>query len=477
MRLTFWGAAQQVTGSMFLLELEDDYKILIDCGLDMDRHRKREEKNAPPASHRLFPFEASQINILLLTHAHLDHSGNIPNLFKEGFEGQIVCTSATSALSDILLSDSASLNYRKLKKYSNPKKRKAKDKYPVNQTDELYLQKQVDEALENFFPLNFLQRFRLKQGVYVTFIPTGHLLGAANVLIEAQEGDQKKSILFSGDIGRANYPLLQDPHTVPQVDYVVCESTYGARLHTADSSPEEEILRIVKEACVDMPGRLIIPAFSVGRTQALLYTLHKLAAAGKLPAIKIFSDSPLAFKSTKIYNKFIQQLNEEAQAFYKEHHTLFDFDNLIYVENMRESKAISNHKEPCIIISASGMVQGGRIEEHIKANISNPYATILMIGYATEGTLGYDLLHGKKMLKIARRQLEVAANIRSTDVFSGHGDQNDLLKFMHYQSPEKLKKTFIVHGEVSSMQIFQAKLHELGYKNVEIPAKGASFEL
>jgi len=476
MKLTFWGAARQITGSMYLLEL-DDYKILIDCGLDMQKERQKESKEDThkPYKNSLFPFEASLINVVILTHAHIDHSGNLPNLVREGFEGQIICTSATYTLTRLLLHDSAMLHQRRLKRLSGKNARKKPENHP--DVSSWYLPKHVEDTEEYFFPLQFNRRFQIIKELRLTLIPAGHLLGAANVFLEIEEEGQIKKILFSGDIGRKNYPLLQNPQKPPQADYLLCETTYGSRLHKTQGTAEEEVLNIIQQACVDIPGRLIIPAFSVGRTQALLYVLHKLSIQKRLPPIKIFSDSPLAYQSTKAYETYLSLLNDEANSFYAEHKSLFDFDNLIYVEDLKTSKLISNHNEPCIIISASGMIQGGRVEHHIKNNIQNPYATILLIGFAAEGTIGHQLLHGDKTIEIGEKKLAVLANIRCIDIFSGHGDQKDLLEFVEYQDSQQLKQTFLVHGEEDSMEIFKEILEKRNYPKVTIPRIGESFDL
>ncbi|MCS6795761.1 MAG: MBL fold metallo-hydrolase [Raineya sp.] len=470
MKLTFWGATKQVTGSMYLLEI-DDYKLLIDCGLDFEKPKEASTESQYYQS--LFPFEPSLINAVVLTHAHIDHSGNLPNLVREGFEGQIIATSATQKLTYLLLHDSATLYQKKIKK--NHKK---SIQYGSNlPQSEWFLPKHVEDTDEHFFPLQFNRRFAITKDIYVTLIPTGHLLGAANVFIEARENGIWKKILFSGDIGRKNYPLLPDPETPPQADYLICETTYGNRLHQQHLPPEEELFQIIQQTCVEIPGRLIIPAFSVGRTQALLYTLHKLSVQKRLPPIKIFSDSPLAHQSTKTYEHYLSLLNAEAQAFYAEHKSLFDFENLIFVEDLRTSKQISNYSEPCIIISSSGMVQGGRIEHHVRANIQNPYATILLVGFAAEGTLGHKLLYGDKTLEIGEKKLPVYANICSIDTFSGHGDQKDLLDFVKTQDSQKLQKIFLIHGEEQSMIDFKNFLAQNGYPQAVIPSKGDSFEL
>lgn len=471
MKLTFWGATRQVTGSMFLLET-DDYRLLIDCGLDFEKD-KDNNTTETDCYRRLFPFEASLINTVILTHAHIDHSGNLPNLIREGFEGQIIATLPTQKLTYLLLQDSATLYQRKIKSAQ----KKASQYTTVASNPQWYLPKHVEITDEHFFPLQFNRRFAITKDIYVTLIPTGHLLGAANVFLEIRENGVWKKILFSGDIGRKNYPLLPDPQIPPQADFLVCETTYGNRLHQRNLPPEEELFRIIQKTCVDIPGRLIIPAFSVGRTQALLYVLHKLSVQKRLPPIKIFSDSPLAYQSTKTYESYLHLLNQEAQDFYKVHKSLFDFENLVYVEDLRTSKQISNYYEPCIIISSSGMVQGGRVEHHVKANIQNPYATILLVGFAVEGTLGYKLLHGDKTIEIGEKKLPIYANICSIDAFSGHGDQNDLFNFVKSQNVQVLKQIFLVHGEEQSMIDFKIFLEQSGYSQVTIPNRGDTFEL
>ena len=474
MKLTFWGAAQQVTGSMFLLE-SDDYRILIDCGSDFDldeigRKTRYDEQKS------VFPFDASLINTVLLTHAHIDHSGNIPNLFKEGFEGRVVCTEPTLALTSLLLKDAANLHQKRLNSRNGPNgKKKSKKKKEVPK--DYFVEKNVIEALENFVPVAFGQRYRIADHVAITFYVAGHLLGAAHIVVEITENGEKKRICFSGDIGRSNYPLLTDPQEVPNVDYIVCETTYGNRLHENTESPSVALADVIKRTCIDIPGRLIIPSFSVGRTQALLYTLNKIYADHAFPNLKVFSDSLLAYSSTKVYQRHVRLLNKEARTFQDDNDMLFDFDNLIYLESSDASKAISNYNEPCIIISSSGMVQGGRVEHHVEANIGNPYATILMVGYASEGTLGWRLLNGQDTISIKGKQLPVLANIEKIDVFSGHGDQNDLIRFVKMQDPETLKGVFLVHGEQQSMADFQDKIQQLGYKTVEIPLRGRTYEL
>ncbi|MFN4147645.1 MAG: MBL fold metallo-hydrolase RNA specificity domain-containing protein, partial [Runella sp.] len=447
-----------------------------DCGFDFE---SRERKNTEVISAgTLFPFEASMLNLVLLTHAHLDHIGHVPNLYREGYEGQVLCTEATLALSTILLKDAAMLNQKRLNDLNaadaqGRRKKGKKKKLPKD----LYLEKQVHEALENFVPLAFNRRFKVADHCFVTFIPAGHLLGAAHIVIETWENGQKKTIAFSGDVGRQNYPLLISPSPLPPIDYLVCETTYGNRLHENGLSPKVVLADVIKRTCIDLPGRLIIPSFSVGRTQALLYTLNQLYNDHDLPAIKVFADSPLALESTRVYQRNVRMLNREAREFNEDNESLFDFENLIYLESTDASRAVSNHTEPCIIISSSGMVQGGRVEYHVAQNISNPYCTILIIGYCAEGTLVWRLLNGQSTIRIRGKEEQVLAKIEKIDVFSGHGDADDLLNFVKQHTPDQLKQVFLVHGELPSMEAFKNTLANAGYDNVTIPAKGQTFEL
>ena len=474
MKLQFLGAAKQVTGSMYLLELEDGYKILIDCGTDMEREIDFE---TPIINKSFFPFDASLINLVVLTHAHIDHSGNIPMLFREGYEGQVLCTPPTADLTELLLFDSANLHLRRLKAAQGESNKKHKQMDRLLRKGDMYLQKDVENSLENFVTLQFNKKFTIKPGLEITFFPAGHLLGAAHLYFSITEGDEIKTLGFSGDIGRNNYPLHIDPQILPPVDYLICESTYGNRIHEDKVSPMDAMEAIIKETCIDKPGRLVIPAFSVGRTQAVLYTLNRLIEERNFPAIRVFTDSPMGRSSTKIYAKYLSYLNPEARSFQKEYDELFDFDNLVYLQSEKESNAIQNYHEPCVIISSSGMITGGRVEKHIADNISNSYATILLIGYSAEGTLGRQLLAGSETIKVKDREYKVNARIRKIDVFSGHADQLGLLSFIKNQQIDKLKKVFLTHGEEESMLEFRHEIQKIGFKEVILPAKNEPYLL
>ncbi len=474
MKLQFLGAAKQVTGSMYLLELEDGYKILIDCGTDMEREIDFE---TPIINKSFFPFDASLINLVVLTHAHIDHSGNIPMLFREGYEGQVLCTPPTADLTELLLFDSANLHLRRLKAAQGESNKKHKQMDRLLRKGDLYLQKDVENSLENFVTLQFNKKFTIKPGLEITFFPAGHLLGAAHLYFSITEGDAIKTLGFSGDLGRNNYPLHIDPQILPPVDYLICESTYGNRIHEDKVSPMDAMEDIIRETCIDKPGRLVIPAFSVGRTQAVLYTLNRLIEERNFPAIRVFTDSPMGRSSTKIYAKYLSYLNPEARAFQKEYDELFDFDNLVYLQSEKESNAIQNYHQPCVIISSSGMITGGRVEKHIADNISNSYATILLIGYSAEGTLGRQLLAGSETIKVKDREYKVNARIRKIDVFSGHADQLGLLSFIKNQQIDKLKKVFLTHGEEESMLEFSQEIQKLGFNEVILPAKNETYLL
>lgn len=474
MKLQFLGAAKQVTGSMYLLELEDGYKILIDCGTDMEREIDFE---TPIVNKSFFPFDASLINLVVLTHAHIDHSGNIPMLFREGYEGQVLCTPPTADLTELLLFDSANLHLRRLKAAQGESNKKHKQMDRLLRKGDMYLQKDVENSLENFVTLQFNKKFTIKPGLEITFFPAGHLLGAAHLYFSITEGEEIKTIGFSGDIGRNNYPLHIDPQILPPVDYLVSESTYGNRIHEDKVSPMDAMEEIIRETCIDKPGRLVIPAFSVGRTQAVLYTLNRLIEERNFPAIRVFTDSPMGRSSTKIYAKYLSYLNPEARSFQKEYDELFDFDNLVYLQSEKESNAIQNYHEPCVIISSSGMITGGRVEKHIADNISNSYATILLIGYSAEGTLGRQLMAGSETIKVKDREYKVNARIRKIDVFSGHADQLGLLSFMKNQQIDKLKKVFLTHGEEESMLEFSQEIQKLGFNEVILPSKNETYLL
>jgi metallo-beta-lactamase family protein len=463
MKLTIHGAARQVTGSMHMLEV-GQYKILIDCGLDYEKDRSIQ-------SNEDFPFNPGEIDIVILTHAHIDHSGNLPTLVRLGFNGQILCTPPTADLTELLLLDSVSIFMHKAQK----KGRHGKGKFNTN-SQPLYLQKHVMDTVERFITIGFSRPFRINGDIELTFIPVGHLLGAGAAVLKINDNGTEKTIAFTGDIGRKNYPVLNDPEQLPPVDYIVSESTYGGRYHTKGKSVEETLVEVIEKCCIKEQGRLIIPAFSIGRTQSLVFSLNKIFSSGLLPAVKIFVDSPMATRATGIFRKYHSLVNQEAQDFYRSQGDEFEFDNLTYVETLKDSRQVSNYYEPCVIISSAGMLEGGRIQDHLFYNIQNYYCTILFIGYCAKGTLGHRLLRGDSIVHIKDRDLAVYATIKQTDVLSAHGDHDDLMNTVKHHDKSKLKSVFLVHGETESMQALADGLEFEGYK-VVIPEKGLSYEL
>jgi metallo-beta-lactamase family protein len=463
MKLTIYGAARQVTGSMHLLQVAQ-FKILIDCGLDYEKDRSIQANED-------FPFNPADIDLVVLTHAHIDHSGNLPTLIRLGFAGQILCTPPTADLTELLLLDSVNIFMRKAGK-SN---RRGKGKFNTG-AQPLYLQKHVMDTVEQFVTIGFNRPFRINGNIELTFIPVGHLLGAAAAVFKLNDHGKEKTIAFTGDIGRKNYPVLDDPQQLPPVDYLITESTYGGRYHTKGKSVEETLVEVIEKCCIKEQGRLIIPAFSIGRTQSLVYSLNKIFSSGLLPAVKVFVDSPLASRSTEVFRKYHNLVNQEAQDFYQKSGDEFEFDNLTYVETLKDSRQVSNYFEPCIIISSAGMLDGGRIQDHLFYNIQNYYCTILFIGYCAKGTLGHRLLRGDPIVHIKDRELAVYATIKQTDVLSAHGDHEDLVNTVRQTDKAKLKNVFLVHGEINSMQALADALIEDGY-TVTIPEKGLVYEL
>ncbi|GAL84635.1 metallo-beta-lactamase [Sporocytophaga myxococcoides] len=462
--ITFYGGAKQVTGSMYLLELENKYKVLIDCGKDLEN-----------PGVEIFDFNPSDLDLVLLTHAHYDHCGNIPLLFKSGYKGQVLCSSPTIALTELVLKDSASILDFKVEKKKSFGKTIFKHK-TERQNESGYSKGEVEKCLDRFISISFNTKFVINDNLSVTLVPAGHLLGAASAVFEYKEAGMIKRIAFSGDLGRRSSPLLNDPIPLPHVDFLICESTYGGRVHEGKDMPETLLEKIIYECCVEKRGRLIVPAFSIGRTQTFLYLLNKLSKEGKLPTLKVFADSPMAKRTTKVYDDYLDQLNDEAKDFYKVNNSLFDFDNLIQIETEKESKSLANFMEPCIIIASSGMITGGRIKSHVRSNLRNAYSTILFIGYCAEGTIGHKLINGAKSVRMNKKEIPVHAKIARTDIFSGHADADDLLNFVKYQPKDLLKKVFLVHGDLGNMEAFDKRLSSEGYK-VEIPERGQTYIL
>jgi metallo-beta-lactamase family protein len=467
MKLTFWGAARQVTGSMHMLTLDNGYKILVDCGMNYEQKKALHEEAFD------FGFNPGDIDLVILTHAHIDHSGNIPTIVNRGYKGQIICTAPTAELSRHLLFDSANIQLNEYKYFYNraPKHRKHKVPRPI------YLEREVAVAMDRVVTLPFNRRFNVREDVSIELIEAGHLLGAASVVVEYTHNSKVSRVGFSGDLGRDHAELIRTPVPMKELDYLISETTYGGRKHTSSALAEEELMKHIEETLIKVPGRLIIPAFSVGRTQSIVHVLCRLAKKGLLPPVKVYVDSPLAIKSTHVYSSHPELLNEDARAFLKEHGDLFDFEGLKWIDNLERHEALAHQKEPCIIISAAGMVEGGRIQEHVKNNIQNPLSTILIAGFCAEGTLGHRLLQGQRSVAIKGKDYPIYCKITKTDVFSSHPDKDEIYRYIKACDNPKLKQVFLVHGDEPNLTAMKEQLAEQGITQVEIPDMGDEFHI
>jgi metallo-beta-lactamase family protein len=468
MKIQFFGAAQVVTGSKHLLTTLSGKKILLDCGLFQGKVENRDNLN------RNFGFEPYDIDYVILSHAHIDHSGLIPRLVKEGFKGIIFATPATISLCEIMLLDSAHIQADDAK-YIN--KRKLKHNEPL--VDPLYNADDVQRALELMVPVEYEEELHIDKEIKLQFTDAGHLLGSAvvNLKIKQKNGD-KLHITFTGDIGKYNDSILRDPQPFPQCDILLCESTYGDRLHPKIADTEQRLLDVVIETCVTNKGKLIIPAFSVDRTQELVYALDKMFDAGKLPNIKVFVDSPLSVKATDVIIKHQECYNSEFIDHIKTDPNPFNFKNLQYVSDVEESKALNDLAEPCIIISSSGMAEAGRVKHHIKNNIGDTKNTILIVGYCTPDSLGVRLRNGADQVRIFGEEYKVNAKVEVMDYYSAHGDYEAIFKFLECQNKKKMKHIFLVHGEKEVQDHFKTKFTEHGYScKIDIPLQGEKFDI
>ncbi len=466
MKIAFHGAARNVTGSKHLITLANGKKILLDCGLFQGMGAETDQLNTE------FGFDAAKIDVLVLSHAHIDHSGLIPKLIAQGFTGVIYGTEATKELIRILLLDSVKIQAGDLK-YKN--KKLQQKGLPLEEL--LYDEDDVMKALEYFIAVEYQSETRLMDGVTLKLIDAGHIIGSASVHLTIEEDEKTTKISFSGDVGQYGDLLLRSPQEFPQADYILLESTYGDRLHK-DAQPTEQVfLNVILKTCVEKRGKLIIPAFSVGRTQELLYILNNLDLEGKLPNIKVYVDSPLSAKATKIIEKHAEGYNDEVLDVLTIDNKPFDFKNLHFIQDVEESKALNDKPEPCIIISASGMAEAGRVKHHIKNNIGDSKNTILMVGYCEPRSLGGRLKNGAEQVYIYGEQFQVVAEVQSIQSMSAHGDYEDLLKFISCQDAVKVKKVFLVHGDYDVQQVFREKLIAKGFLNVEIPDRHQEFEL
>lgn len=467
MNITFHGAVRTVTGSQHLLSV-NGHQILLDCGLYQGSRKATYERN------RNLPFDASKVDVLVLSHAHIDHSGNIPNLVKSGFKGDIICTYATRDLCTIMLRDSAKIQKYDIE-YLN-KKRKRNNEPPL---EPIYELSDVIDTLKQFVGIGYERPYQIVPGVYLTFLDAGHILGSAIVMLEIEDHEQKRSLrlVFSGDLGRPDRPILNDPTFVDEADVLIIESTYGNRTHPPQEAASEKLERIINDTSA-RGGKVIVPAFAVGRTQELVYCLHHAADKRDIPPyLPIYVDSPLAIDATAIYRLHPEAYDEEVAEFLEnDHHgDPFGFDMMRYTRTARESKELNHLRDPAVIISASGMAEAGRILHHLKHNIEDPRNTILIVGWQAPDTLGRRLVEKQPKVKIFGETYNLRARVEVINGFSAHADRPELLEWAGHIHP-KPSRTFIVHGEEeASFALADGLKRDLGFRDVVVPELGQEF--
>lgn len=466
MKLTFHGAARTVTGSKHLISLDNGTNILLDCGMFQGMGQKTDDLNEH------FGFDPKSITYLLLSHAHIDHTGLIPKLVKEGFTGKIYCTPATRDLTEILLFDSAEIQTYEV---DNINKRRAKKN--LQPYEPLYTSNDVAATLPLFELVDYDTWFDLSEEVSFIFTNTGHLIGSAAITLKIKDEGKERIIAFSGDVGRQRSVLLPSPVPLPQADYLILESTYGDSRHDISFNIVKTLRQWVEKTCVERGGKLVIPAFSVGRTQEILYGLNQLSLEKRLPELNYYIDSPLSLKATETIKKYTDLFNERLQQVLRIDDDPFHFEGLKYVESVEDSRRLVDHQEPCVIISASGTADAGRVRHHINSIINDEKNSVLFVGYCSEQSLGGQLLTGCNEVEIFGDPSPVKAEIGRMAGMSAHGDCDELSQFLSEQDPGKVKRLFLVHGEYTVQKEFAAKLERKGYQNVEIPSPHQSFEV
>lgn len=458
MKIAFHGAARTVTGSKHLLSLTNGKKYLLDCGMFQGMGKDTNVLN------RNFGFDVTQITAMILSHAHIDHCGLVPKLVADGYSGKIYCTPATKELAAALMEDSAGIQENDIR-YEN--KRRAQEGLPYLKP--LYTTQDALEAVDHFVTVDYDKWFTVDEHIDVMYTDAGHIIGSAAVHLKIKENGKITRLTFSGDVGRYRDVILKSPKEFPQADYILLESTYGNSLHDNAITTPDQILRWIEKACVQKKGKLIIAAFSVGRTQEILYALNQLELERRLPDIDYFVDSPLSVKATEIVKHYPQYFNRHIQKIIEKDNDPFGFKGLKFVKSVDESKMLNFRNGPCVIISASGMAEAGRVKHHISNNIESSRNTILLTGYCEPNSLGAKLQSGRKEVNIFGVLHEVNAEIGAIRSMSAHGDYDDLCQFLSCQDPKHVKRLFLVHGEYNVQQDFRQRLSKKGFVDVEIP--------
>ena len=466
MIIKFIGAAQEVTGSKHLIITKDQKKILLDCGMYQGKGMETDAMN------RDLGFDPGKIDYIILTHAHIDHSGLIPYVYKLGFRGSVICTPATRDLCAIMLADAGHIQEHDTHTFN--KKRARQGLPPV---EPLYTKDDAIACMELFYSVPYDRKLQVNENMKVKFTNTGHMLGSGVANIEIKENGSYKRIAYTGDIGRPVNRILMEPKPFPQADILIAESTYGDRLHEDNMVSEELLLQVVNETCVGKGGKLIIPSFSVGRTQEIVYSLNNFYNERRLPKVDIYVDSPLAINATEVFRMHPECFNKNILEVMVSDPDPFGFNSLFYIRSADDSKKLNYITKPCIIISASGMMEAGRIKHHLANNISNSRNTVLAVGYCAPSTLGARILRGEKRVSIHGVMHEINADIKRIDSYSGHGDFEEMTEFLKCQEIDRLEKTFLVHGEYETQQNYKRSLTESGFQNIVIPAREEEFEL
>ena len=466
MKITFVGAAKEVTGSRHLIEVNDK-RFFLDFGMAQGRREESDKKNTA------LNFDPTKIDAVLLSHAHIDHSGNIPTLVKRGFKGPIYSTHATRDLCANMLLDSGFIQEREAEFLNKRAKKKNKEA----NVQPLYTADDARLAIEHFVGMSYDHPFELFPGVVASFREAGHILGSSQIVLVIDDFETKKQqiLVFTGDLGRKNLPLLRDPYQVERADILLMESTYGNRFHSSLLDVSKELAEVVNNAC-KKGGKIIVPAFALERTQEIVYHLNILFKEKKIPEIPIYVDSPLAVNLTEVFTSHPECLDKNTwETFLNDQKNPFGFGNLKYIHDVEDSKALNDYRGPCIIISAAGMCEHGRILHHLKNNIEDPKNTILIVGYMAENTLGRKILDKQQIVKIFGEPYNLRASVVTMDAFSAHADRSDLIDYVSHI--RDLKKIFLVHGEMSQGLMFKDILNEQGFKDVTVPDMGQSFEL
>ena len=468
MRIQFLGAAQEVTGSKHLITTDSGKTILLDCGMYQGKGMETDEAN------RELGFDPKDIHYLLLSHAHIDHSGLIPYIYSLGFRGKIYCTAATRDLCELMLQDTAFIQEQDVRWYNKKMDRQNKPKIKP-----LFDMSDAQQVMKLFRTVEYDTPYRLNEEIEIQFTNSGHMLGSAVISVAITENGQTKRIAYTGDIGRLHSHILSTPQAFPQCDYLICESTYGNRLHEDTLVSEEQLLGIVEETCMYKKGKLLIPSFSVGRTQEIVYVLNELFNDGRLERVPVYVDSPLSANATEIFRRHAHTLNEQVQDTLRYDPDPFGFNGLRYITDVQQSKALNRSEQPCIIISSSGMLEAGRIKHHVSNHIDDPSTTILIVGYCTPSSLGARIQDPSlRYVSIFGFDHRIRAQVTKVEGFSGHGDYQEMIQYLTAcQDAKKVQKVFIVHGEYAAQEAMKTHLHEAGFGVVEVPAKGEEFRV